>query len=671
MISKYTILFLLHFAFFIVATPIVTPTLSYFNSTLPALKSTTTSVCCFVVQDTVTEEWFQQTSYSVTHSVVNLTSITTFVTAYPDTTKTAFETHVYTTNATFNFSIPNGINPLTLMTNDAPGPAQVTVMNVNGTAVTTGGMTLPSPGAFYIYNTVKIITAPAVTDSNGNAVCGTTSSFPSKGGFDQGDGPVPTFTNMNGNAQAYFGGPDIAGRLEKPTATTVEPITDTLTYSESTPGSITTETDTFTDTEIGSFYTNSRGEIVTQEERPTGVVISLVTPFVYAPARGAQGETDEGRQCLQSGGSENYGYVPQTLIDFLASNEQYEAQYQGLESCIPGGPSILQITACESALPTFAQAGGDLTSGTIVYVTPGSADLPPTSTWSSIDTYPITQMPASELLPSVSASTDTYPTTQQPATVLIPTSTDKLPATSVLDTPSGDTSLINDPPVQQPATPIGSIINSFVNGESGNPTSIIIPNPTTVPAAKAPSGLAGIKTIISGSPFVIVPTPTIIIPPSPPAGLSLPPNLGTTTTINGTSFFVIPDLTTVPAAKLPIGIGNTTTISGSPFVVIQPTTVPLAPQPNLPGQITVISGLTEIAIPGPTTIPVNPNFSISGSTTVISGTSEVVVASGTTVPVSAAPQQSDLVEVTGAAKNLGLESWWIGGVVLSVLAVIG
>jgi hypothetical protein len=120
----------------------VTPTQPYSNNTSTALKSATTHVCCFVVQDTVTEEWFQQTSYSTTHSVVNLTSITTFITPYPNTTKTAFETHVYTTNATFNFSIPNGINPLTLMTNDAPGPAQTTVMNVNGTAAITGGMTL-------------------------------------------------------------------------------------------------------------------------------------------------------------------------------------------------------------------------------------------------------------------------------------------------------------------------------------------------------------------------------------------------------------------------------------------------------------------------------------------------------------------------------------------------
>jgi hypothetical protein len=95
-----------------------------------------------VVQDTVTEEWFDITSYSTTHNVVNLTSITTFITPYPNTTKSRLETNVYTTNATFNFTIPIGINPITIMTNDAPGPAETTHKNVNGTAVITGGIAM-------------------------------------------------------------------------------------------------------------------------------------------------------------------------------------------------------------------------------------------------------------------------------------------------------------------------------------------------------------------------------------------------------------------------------------------------------------------------------------------------------------------------------------------------
>ena len=33
----------------------------------------------------------------------------------------------------------------------------------------------------------------------------------------------------------------------------------------------------------------------------------------------------------------DYGYVPQTLIDWMAADPNYAAQYPGLESCLPGG----------------------------------------------------------------------------------------------------------------------------------------------------------------------------------------------------------------------------------------------------------------------------------------------------------------------------------------------
>lgn len=112
------------------------------NSTSVALGSATTPVCCFAVQDTVSEEWFEETSTSITHSIVNLTSITTLITVYPNTTKTAYETHVTTTNATFTFSSPVGVNPITDYSNDAPGPTETMNAHYNGTAVVTAGITM-------------------------------------------------------------------------------------------------------------------------------------------------------------------------------------------------------------------------------------------------------------------------------------------------------------------------------------------------------------------------------------------------------------------------------------------------------------------------------------------------------------------------------------------------
>ena len=110
------------------------------NITSTALGSSVTPVCCFVVQDTVSKEWFEETSTSITHSIVNLTSITTFITVYPNTTKTAYETHVTTTNASFTFSSLVGVNPITDYTNDAPGPTESMNAHYNGTAVVTAGI---------------------------------------------------------------------------------------------------------------------------------------------------------------------------------------------------------------------------------------------------------------------------------------------------------------------------------------------------------------------------------------------------------------------------------------------------------------------------------------------------------------------------------------------------
>lgn len=511
-----------------------------------------------------------------------------------------------------------------------------------------------------MYNTVKIITADPVTDVHGNAVCGTQSSFPSQGGFDKGDGPIPTFTNINSNAQAYFGGLGIVGSMEKPTETTTETITNTFTYTESTPPFTTTETTTFTETNEGLFYTDSNGDIVTQIEKPSGVVISLVTPFIYAPERGAQGETGEGRNCLQSGEAENFGFVPQSLIDFLASDERYKSLYPGIESCLPGGPSIIQITECQSVKPTAQNAGGDLTSGTVVYVTPEPANIPATkSSWSSSDTYPTTQEPATDLLPSTKtwgssdtrtwSSSDTYPTTQQPATGLLPSTdtypTTQEPATQLIPNPTGindeplssdkpkdDAETANSPPDGQ-ATSIGSIINSVLNGPPQTaPAPIIIPKPTTIPLSNAPAGLEGSTTTIDGVPFLVVPAATTVIP-APPS--NLPINFGVAATISNTPVLIIPSPTTIPATFLPsnLDIGTTTTISGSAVVIIVPTTIPF------PGS-------------GTATLPVNPN--ISG----IEPTNS-----------AANPSQTEFLQASGAGKlrRMGI-MWSLGGLMMFVCA---
>jgi hypothetical protein len=64
------------------------------------------------------------------------------VTPFPDTTSTNFETNVYTTNATFRFTQPDGQNPISLFNNNAPGPNQTEILTYNSSQLVTAGVTM-------------------------------------------------------------------------------------------------------------------------------------------------------------------------------------------------------------------------------------------------------------------------------------------------------------------------------------------------------------------------------------------------------------------------------------------------------------------------------------------------------------------------------------------------
>lgn len=82
--------------------------------------------------------WWQQTSYDTEKSTV--TTMSTFVTEYPNTTITNINSTVQT--YTIISSEEVGLNPITLVDNGAPGPVESTFM-LNGTqAITTHGVTV-------------------------------------------------------------------------------------------------------------------------------------------------------------------------------------------------------------------------------------------------------------------------------------------------------------------------------------------------------------------------------------------------------------------------------------------------------------------------------------------------------------------------------------------------
>jgi hypothetical protein len=102
------------------------------------------SNCCFVVQDTITENWWQEYTTVTYYQTMNATYITTLVSPYIDTTVTNVVTDVKSINATLSSVNTVGYNPATMMINNAPQPAQVTgaLFGLNGSQIVTAGVTV-------------------------------------------------------------------------------------------------------------------------------------------------------------------------------------------------------------------------------------------------------------------------------------------------------------------------------------------------------------------------------------------------------------------------------------------------------------------------------------------------------------------------------------------------
>lgn len=450
-----------------------------------------------------------------------------------------------------------------------------------------------SPQAYYVYTTVKIITAPPVVTTDGQIMCGTVSSWPRPNFYDV----QATFENINSNAEAYFGGSSIGGATVIPTATSTH-------IRFSVVGGLSFRY-TATETALGMYFTDLRGHTVEPTMASSGLEITLTTPFIYQPTRGADPRTGDPRACFQGDGQENFGYIPQTLVDYLAADSYYVSLYPDLTSCIPAGPSILPVhKACDVPFEVVIQeaVGGDLTESTVSTVMPAGGG-------------------AVEMIP-------------------------------------GTTTPISLPHESPPPTPsVGSIINSVMNGPPGgdsvgtttlvNGTPVIVIPPTSIPVQNVPPGLTGSTTVVDGTSFLVIPAQTTI-----PA---LP---GSITIVSGSTFAVFNGPTTVAANPNLALDGRTTVISGTTMVVLSSATA----VPVLPGSLTMLSGSLVDIFTGPTTVAVNGEFSLSGRTTIINGVTEVVLSKATTVPVNRPTGQS-FVQVSGAMRGKNSVFRFVGDVV--------
>jgi hypothetical protein len=497
-----------------------------------------------------------------------------------------------------------------------------------------------------------------VTDEFGNVMCATRS-----------EGNHGDIFTVNENAEAYYGGPGIYGNTIVPVSTSIATTTfvGETTLENATTAIFTSFESAYTVTSYGTVYLDREGSTIVSSAQP-GVTITMDPPFIYQAERGEHGRTKDIDPCARDGNTENYGYLPQTVLDFLIGNKQYNMQYPDLKSCLPGGPSILQQTSCIEAFQstTVQQVGTDLTSSTIIYVGKPGVQKIPDATPTPEPTPPPFVLPSPGSPPGLVGPPFTVPAIKSTPAASSPKTSPSLGAIiqSIFNgQPSGPSPTPSTPPLFS-APPDHSItipaattipISLAPPGAVGTSTDIngtpviIIPGPqtiapqlttgpvpqpiviahaTTIPIEGAPLGAQGETTILHGTTYLIIPGATTIAPPpiqSPPAG-----GIFSTSTINGSPFLQIPGPTSIPLSLAPPGlVGSTTAVSGTTYLIVPSPT--LIPAPITTAGVTVVSGTTELVITGFTTMLVESDFSVSGRTTVMSGSTFVVVSAATTV----------------------------------------
>jgi hypothetical protein len=213
---------------------------------------------------------------------------------------------------------------------------------------------------------------------------------------------LANFTQINSNAQAYFGEKAFTDVIETQVSV-VSASTWTESYYDLNSNTFDVEvgTDIAAGTQYSTAYIDSGGSTVNlQAPKPSGVILSLTTPFTFSPdytGLAVDSELYGVYTWCNYDGPEAYGYVPQALLDSVVADPQYQAQYPGLSSCLPAGPSVIgppdncvtsiysSADAGDNILPrrgllppdlytviflTVVQPGGSITSTTTVTVSP-------------------------------------------------------------------------------------------------------------------------------------------------------------------------------------------------------------------------------------------------------------------------------------------------------------
>ena len=139
-----------------------------------------------------------------------------------------------------------------------------------------------SPSQFYVFSSVSIVHVSAISDIDGLYACATTSTYRATCSTNVQPQSALYITGINSNAESLFH-----------------------------PNEVQTSAMTL--------------------DNPDVVLVSFSKPFVYVPP------SDPFPSRVVN---ENFGYVPQTLIEWMAQNSDHASKFPGIASCLPGGPSI-------------------------------------------------------------------------------------------------------------------------------------------------------------------------------------------------------------------------------------------------------------------------------------------------------------------------------------------
>ncbi|CAD6594441.1 MAG: hypothetical protein ASARMPRED_009442 [Alectoria sarmentosa] len=612
---------------------------STFNNETLVTNASSSSVCCFVVQDTINVRYWAD--YSTYNTVVSthVTTLITFATQYIDTTvttKVSTVVSILTDNSTVQRALgtPGIPNPY----NEASGPS-VTQIGLNGSLATAFATTITSPTQFYVFPSVNVIKVPAVIDKDGRLACATTSMY-------RATCPAPTHARLN--------------------ASTAKP--DRYTESAKRQSAIYI-------TGVNSNaerYFNSRpnqGSAMIPENMDV-VQVSFSNPFVYAPL------SDRFPSKVIN---ENLGYVPQTLIDWMAQDSDYASKIPGIASCLPGGPSLdfasyfcsplnprvrFDFLGVQNIAPALTVSSTVTVAGEGCFH-PGACPTPAAPAATAVATTP-------EVTPQAERSKESGASSTVPAQdIFFPTAAQKFPhpqapsqplpapAETPSNTPviSPENQAVNPPPstlpnvpspsppgtVNQPhSAPIDVLGNPSVDSSEDNHGA----NPLPKSPAKPPSLFEGLGAMVAS---IIGITPTFSL-----ESQDIQPNTGSTPALiysisiaPSASAVVINSVTSVlPAGRpeglfagiMPITVGSHQIAqnAASQYVVAGQTITPGAPPINVQGtEVSLAPSASAIVIAG-STITLSstsaPEFTAGAETVTANSASQYVFGGQTLTP---------------------------------------